>query len=397
MAAVADAAGVQLIHDTTQVEIAADPDRLLQVITNLLSNAVKFSPPNSTISVMLRPGVSGVTLSVIDQGRGIPADKLEGHLRPLPAGGRLRFPPERRQRPGLAICRTIVQQHSGRIWAERNPVRGSTFRVFPALPAAAHRSPKVVFDQETGHGTVLLADANPASRPRIAALLMPATATAWWKPPPWKRRWPRPDGVEAILLDTSLDGMNGWEILPLLRRLRSRGAHAHRPAQRGQTPGPRRTARRCRRLGGQSPQRRRPALRTGPRALRTRRKGRILVVEDDIDLARVIGEVFARDGIEVKLAHSLQEALDACFSFQPHLLVLDIGLPDGDGFNVVDWLRKHESLARCRWSSTPAATSHPSRLPQAHPRTHAVPDQGARAAAAAGSPGPDHAAQLPSH
>jgi len=36
------------LHDATQVEIAADPDRLLQVLTNLLSNAVKFSPPNST-------------------------------------------------------------------------------------------------------------------------------------------------------------------------------------------------------------------------------------------------------------------------------------------------------------------------------------------------------------
>ena len=77
MQPVADAAGVQFIHDTTQVEIAADPERLLQVLTNLLSNAVKFSPPNSTIFVMLRPDSSGVTLSVIDDGRGIPADKLE--------------------------------------------------------------------------------------------------------------------------------------------------------------------------------------------------------------------------------------------------------------------------------------------------------------------------------
>ena len=75
-------------------------------------------------------------------------------------------------------------------------------------------------------------------------------------------------------------------------------------------------------------------------------KARILVVEDDKDLARVIGEVFARDMVTVKLAYSLQEALDACFSFQPHLLVLDISLPDGDGFNVVYWLRQHENLAR---------------------------------------------------
>jgi DNA-binding response OmpR family regulator len=77
----------------------------------------------------------------------------------------------------------------------------------------------------------------------------------------------------------------------------------------------------------------------------TSEKARILVVEDDPDLAQLIGDVFARDTIEIKLAHSRQAALDACQSFQPHLLVLDIGLPDGDGFNVVDWLRRHDTLS----------------------------------------------------
>jgi DNA-binding response OmpR family regulator len=51
----------------------------------------------------------------------------------------------------------------------------------------------------------------------------------------------------------------------------------------------------------------------------------------------------ARDSIDRRAGPHAQEALDACLSFQPHLLVLDIGLPDGDGFNVVDWLRQHES------------------------------------------------------
>jgi DNA-binding response OmpR family regulator len=77
----------------------------------------------------------------------------------------------------------------------------------------------------------------------------------------------------------------------------------------------------------------------------TGEKARILVIEDDVDLAHVIEQVFTRDGITVELAHSRQAGLDACFSFQPHLLVLDIGLPDGDGFNVVDWLRQHDTLA----------------------------------------------------
>ena len=138
MQPVADAAGVQFIFHSTEVEIDANPERLLQVLTNLLSNAVKFSPPNSTIFVTLRPDSSGVTLSITDDGRGIPADKLEsifGRFQQVDAS-------DSRQKGGtglgLAICRTIVQQHSGRIWAERNPIRGSTFRVYlPYKPAPA--------------------------------------------------------------------------------------------------------------------------------------------------------------------------------------------------------------------------------------------------------------------
>jgi DNA-binding response OmpR family regulator len=60
----------------------------------------------------------------------------------------------------------------------------------------------------------------------------------------------------------------------------------------------------------------------------------------------VIAAVFKRDGIEVRLAHTLHDATDTCSKFEPHLMVLDIGLPDGNGFNVVDWLRQRENLAR---------------------------------------------------
>jgi len=345
MAPVADAAGVQLIHDTTQVEIAADPDRLLQVLTNLLSNAVKFSPPNSTISIMMRPSSTGVMLSVIDQGRGIPADKLEaifGRFQQVDAS-------DSRQKGGsglgLAICRTIVLQHSGRIWAERNPVRGSTFRVFLPFQPAPVDSAAPVLDHETGHGTVLLADANPASRPHIAALLTSHGYRVIETTSVEQTLAAAHESVEAILLDTSLDGMNGWEILPLLRRLRP---EAHTPivlisVDKRQDPAALPSDTEgfvANRLSDDALLGELGRVLCGPGE-----NARILIVEDDVDLAQVIADVFSRDAIEVKMAHTLQAALDACFTFQPHLLVLDIGLPDGDGFNVVDWLRKHENLA----------------------------------------------------
>jgi CheY-like chemotaxis protein len=207
-------------------------------------------------------------------------------------------------------------------------------------------TPGTVFDRETGEGTVLLADANSATRPKIAAQLTRHGYRVVETGTVEHTLAAAHEGVQAILLDTSLDGMNGWEILPLLRRLDPEAktpvvllsldnrheagelaAHAEgwvdRPLDEDALLGE--LAR----------------VLCGPGE-----KARILVVEDDKDLARVIGEVFARDMVTVKLAYSLQEALDACFSFQPHLLVLDISLPDGDGFNVVYWLRQHENLAR---------------------------------------------------
>jgi PAS domain S-box-containing protein len=171
IAPVADAAGVRLIQDTTQVEIAADSDRLIQVLTNLLSNAVKFSPRNSTVSILMRPDLNGVTLSVVDPGRGIPADKLEtifGRFQQVDAS-------DARQKGGtglgLAICRTIVHQHSGRIWAERNPVRGSSFRVFlpykPVPIGTADAAPEFENDE-----SARVPEAISVGDPRLRAQLM---------------------------------------------------------------------------------------------------------------------------------------------------------------------------------------------------------------------------------
>ncbi len=345
MQPMADAAGVQLIHDSTKAEISADPDRLLQVVTNLLSNAVKFSPPNSPVSVMLRPGVTGVILSVIDHGRGIPADKLEtifGRFQQVDAS-------DSRQKGGtglgLAICRTIVLQHSGRIWAERNPVRGSTFRIFlPYHPAPVAASGSM--ELEPGHGTVVLADSNPDSRPRIAAQLARHGYSVVQAATVEQTLSAARNDPQAILLDTALDGMNGWEILPLLRRM---DASAHTPVVLISVEDPQNP----RELpvgadGWVSKPLREDALLTElARVLcGSGEKARILIVEDDHDLANVISEVFSRDSISVQTAHSLQETIKACKTFQPHLLLLDIGLPDGDGFNVADWLRQHESLAQ---------------------------------------------------
>jgi CheY-like chemotaxis protein len=139
--------------------------------------------------------------------------------------------------------------------------------------------------------------------------------------------------------------MNGWEILPLLRRMEKASStpvvlmSMEDPNTRNDLPAD--TA------GWVSkPPQEDDLLSELARVLcGAGEKARILVVEDDRDLAHVIREIFTRDNITVQAVHTLKETIEACSSFRPHLMVLDIGLPDGDGFNVVDYLRNHEELS----------------------------------------------------
>jgi PAS domain S-box-containing protein len=345
MQPVADEAGVLLIHDKTQVEITADADRLLQVITNLLSNAVKFSPPQSAVSVMLRSGASGVTLSVIDQGRGIPADKLEaifGRFQQVDAS-------DSRQKGGsglgLAICRAIVVQHTGRIWAERNPVRGSTFRVFlPYQPAAIAKEDQPE-TSPAARGAVLVADTNGATRPLIADQLARFGYRVVEASTVDQTVAVAHDGVSAVVLDTTLDGVNGWEILPLLKR---EDPEAHTPVVLVGVASQQNQAELASKAAGLFPGMTDDVLlaEVAKALCAPGETARFLVVENDMDLGQVITEIFMRETINVRVAHTRQMAMDECLSYQPHLMILNIGLPDGDGYNVVDWLRQQDLLGR---------------------------------------------------
>ncbi len=106
--------------------VAADRRRIVQVLGNLLSNAVRHSPESSVITVTAeRQGVH-VAVSVVDEGRGIPAESLPHLFRKFS-----RTQPEEQEGDtglGLAICKGIVEAHGGRIWAESDgPGLGARF------------------------------------------------------------------------------------------------------------------------------------------------------------------------------------------------------------------------------------------------------------------------------
>jgi DNA-binding response OmpR family regulator len=69
-------------------------------------------------------------------------------------------------------------------------------------------------------------------------------------------------------------------------------------------------------------------------------KKRILVVEDDAALARVLCDTLAFEGFEVECAADAQTAVERAKQFAPDLVVLDVMLPDGDGFSLCRPLRQ---------------------------------------------------------
>ena len=106
--------------------VMADRRRILQVLGNLLSNAARNSSESSVIRVSaVRDGVH-VAVSVADQGRGFPAERLPDLFRKFS-----RAQSEEQSGDtglGLAICKGIVEAHGGRIWAESDgPGLGARF------------------------------------------------------------------------------------------------------------------------------------------------------------------------------------------------------------------------------------------------------------------------------
>ena len=81
------------------------------------------------------------------------------------------------------------------------------------------------------------------------------------------------------------------------------------------------------------------------------RSARVLVVEDDQEIAQVLQRSLRLEGYEVKLAPDGEAALQTAGTFVPDLVILDLGLPKIDGMEVARRLR----AGGVRWSAASAA------------------------------------------
>lgn len=105
------------------LEVFCDKERMIQVISNIVGNAIKFTPPGGEIRVSATEVIDEVVFEIKDNGPGISCEHLKKifhknyQVQDNPLGTGL----------GLYIAQTIVDAHNGKIWADSDPGKGTTF------------------------------------------------------------------------------------------------------------------------------------------------------------------------------------------------------------------------------------------------------------------------------
>ena len=202
--------------------VMADRSRIVQVLGNLLSNAARHSPESSTIRVSAAPGDLHVSVSVSDEGRGIPAESLPHLFRKFSRieeeeqGGDTGL--------GLAVCKGIVEAHGGRIWAESDgPGLGARFTfTLPTVEEAGFVSPAPPPQLSTRPSRrsvreqvrILAVDDDPQALRYIRDALVKSgyTVVATGDPDDVPRLMEE-EKPHLVLLDLMLPGADGFELM----------------------------------------------------------------------------------------------------------------------------------------------------------------------------------------
>jgi PAS domain S-box-containing protein len=326
--------------------VMVDPDRIVQALVNLLSNAVKFAPPDSTVMTTVTGSEHMITIVVADQGEGIAPENLNRLFRKFQQVDSSSSRRKGGTGLGLAITKALVEQHGGRIFVDSEVNKGTRFSI--ALPAATSEeaaSIAPVVANEDGSARlvvrrVLIVDDDDDFRGLMRAQLAHAgyvvldardAASAFQI-----AKSAKPD---VITVDLLMPGIDGWSFIDRIRQEEGladipivvvSGAPDAKTDDRLPTD--------VSVIGkGESHER---LLREISLALAGRRGATILVAEDDADLRGVLTASLTRGGHRVIAARDGAEALAAIERDQIDLIVLDLVMPNIDGFEVLARLKE---------------------------------------------------------
>jgi GAF domain-containing protein/CheY-like chemotaxis protein len=323
--------------------IRADPLRLRQVLLNLLSNACKFTKEGE-VALRVRKVVDGrdwIEFAVSDTGIGMTPEQQAKLFEEFTQADSLTARRYGGTGLGLAITRKLARMMGGDVTVESTPGKGSVFTV--RLPGGAGTAPTESIGQDTGRSLgaecVLVIDDDTTARELIAESLKAegfSVTTAGGGLEGLKRaKELRPF---AITLDAMMPDLDGWSVLAALRQ----------DAELADIPVIMVTIldeqRRAVALGAAGyltkPIDRERLRRLLDRFRAAARPTRVLVVEDEsFQRERICGWLKDPDFIVQETANG-REALACLRQSKPDAILLDLMMPEMDGFQVVAALQK---------------------------------------------------------
>ena len=203
--------------------VMADRRRIVQVLNNLLSNAARHSPHSAPIRVAAERDGAHVSVSVQDEGRGVPPERLPHLFRRYAQADGSGSRADAGMGLGLIICKGLVEAHGGRIRAESGGIgQGSRFTfTLPVAEDARHSQsagsaprPAAAVREPGEPARVLVVDDDPQTLRYVRQALTEAGyAVAVTGDAEQLSRIIRTERPDLVLLDLVLPGADGIELL----------------------------------------------------------------------------------------------------------------------------------------------------------------------------------------
>lgn len=134
------AKGHEIVYERPDeiIMVNMDVKLMVQVIINLMDNALKYTPPGSAVKIRLYRRKDKIRVEVADNGEGIPDEQKTKIFHQFYTMGKNTSDGRRGMGLGLALCKSIVHAHGGKIWVEDNHPKGAVFIIELSAEEAGH-------------------------------------------------------------------------------------------------------------------------------------------------------------------------------------------------------------------------------------------------------------------